>query len=111
MIQLTLSVMARATRQQPSTTKKAIFFLRPVSCMVSYGDCTARSGGARDAVSRAEEQIRFGARSCGEVERRADKLAKAETQNRATGFRSGRAEPADLQTALQLGGNHFDCRA
>ena len=52
MVQPTVSAMARATREQPSTTKKAIVFLRLAICTVSNGDCTAKT--RRGARRRAE---------------------------------------------------------
>src|SRR5580704_3944964 len=42
MVQPTVRAMARATREQPSTTKKAIVFLRLAICTVSNQDCTAK---------------------------------------------------------------------
>ncbi len=45
MVQPTVRAMARATREQPSTTKKAIVFLRLAICTVSNGDCTAKLRG------------------------------------------------------------------
>ena len=49
--------MARATREQPSTTKKAMVFLRLAICTVSNGDCTAKKQEARGATV---VQLRFG---------------------------------------------------
>ena len=57
MIQPTLSAMARATREQPSTTKKAIVFLRLVICTVSNRIVPRRSSGARGAAEVQEKQI------------------------------------------------------